>query len=138
MTLVSLGNTAFNVERPIDMIRDGPDKSEGENNYVRVNCGIMDQFASAMGRRIMPYSSTAEIGYKHVPLNLKGYSIVITNTNKKRGLADSKYNERRASEAAFEILNKFLPEATCLGEISMDDFNKHKHKIKDETIRKRG
>jgi len=112
---------------------------KAENNYVGVNCGIMDQFASAMGKKDHAiFLNCRDLSYKHVPLNLKGYSIVIANTNKKRGLADSKYNERRSQcEAAFEILNKFLPEATCLGEISMDDFNKHKHKIKDETIRKR-
>lgn len=139
VTLVSLGNTAFNVERPIDMIEMALISQKAENNYVGVNCGIMDQFASAMGKKDHAiFLNCRDLSYKHVPLNLKGYSIVIANTNKKRGLADSKYNERRSQcEAAFEILNKFLPEATCLGEISMDDFNKYKHKIKDETIRKR-
>ena len=56
----------------------------------------------------------------------------------KEGLGDSKYNERRNQcEQAYEILKRFIPEASCLGEISMESFNKFKHEIKDDVIRKR-
>ncbi len=139
VTLVSLGNTAFGLDQPTDMIKIALISQKAENNYVGVNCGIMDQFASAMGKADHAiFLNCRDLSYRHVPLNLKGYKIVIANTNKKRGLADSKYNERRSQcEAAFEILKKFLPGASCLGEISMDDFNHFKHEIKDDIIRKR-
>jgi len=139
VTLVSLGNTAYGIDQPIDMIKMALISQKAENNYVGVNCGIMDQFASAMGRTGHAiFLNCRDLSYRHVPLNLKGYKIVIANTNKKRGLADSKYNERRSQcEAAFDILKKFLPDASCLGEISMDEFNRFKHEIKDEVIRNR-
>lgn len=139
ITLVSLGNTGLGLQQPIDMIQMALISQKAENNFVGVNCGIMDQFASAMGKADHAiFLNCRDLSYQHVPLNLKGYRIVITNTNKKRGLGDSKYNERRSQcEEAFTILNKFIPEATCLGEISMDQFNKYRHEIKDETIRNR-
>lgn len=81
-----------------------------ENNFVGVNCGVMDQFAVGMGKKdhaIMLDCNTLE--YKYVPLKLDGVKIVIGNTKKRRGLADSKYNERRAQcEAALENLNTKL------------------------------
>ncbi len=137
--LVSLGNTFHGIEQPVDMIKMALISQKAENSYVGVNCGIMDQFASAMGKEGHAiFLNCRDLSYKHVPLNLKGYKIVIANTNKKRGLADSKYNERRGQcEAAFEILSKFLPGASCLGEISMEEFNRFKHEIKDEAVRKR-
>jgi len=112
---------------------------KAENEFVGVQCGIMDQFASAMGKADHAiFLNCRDLSFHHVPLNLKGYKIVIANTNKKRGLADSKYNERRSQcEEAFAILKQFIPQATCLGEISMDEFNKYKHEIKDEIIRNR-
>ncbi len=139
ITLLALSNAALGLEQPVDMVQIALICQKAENNYVGVNCGIMDQFASAMGKAGHAiFLNCRDLSYRHVPLNLKGYSIVITNTNKKRGLADSKYNERRSQcEEAFTILKKFLPEATCLGEISMDEFNKYKHEIKDDIIRNR-
>ncbi|RLD60368.1 MAG: galactokinase [Bacteroidetes bacterium] len=68
-----------------------------ENNFVGMNCGIMDQFAVGMGKKnhgVLLDCSTLE--YELVPFNVSEYSFVVSNTNKKRGLADSKYNERRA------------------------------------------
>jgi len=80
-----------------------------ENEYLGVNCGIMDQFASAMGRKdhaIFLDCSTLE--YKYIPLDLGDYRLVLANTNKPRALTDSKYNERRAEcEQALAILQKF-------------------------------
>lgn len=139
ITLLTLGNTALGLKQPIDMVEMALISQKAENNYVGVNCGIMDQFASAMGKADHAiFLNCRDLSFHHVPLNLKGYKIVIANTNKKRGLADSKYNERRSQcEEAFAILKQFIPQATCLGEISMDEFNKYKHEIKDEIIRNR-
>lgn len=139
ITLVSLGNTAYGLKQPLDMVQMALISQKAENHFVGVNCGIMDQFASAMGRANHAiFLNCSDLSYHHVPLNLKGYKIVIINTNKKRGLADSKYNERRSQcEQAYDVLKKFVPEASCLGEISMESFNKFKHEIKDKVIRNR-
>ena len=139
IALVSLGNTAYGLNQPVDMVQMALISQKAENNYVGVNCGIMDQFASAMGKANHAiFLNCRDLSYKHVPLNLKGYRIVIANTNKKRGLGDSKYNERRRQcEEAFSILNKFIPGASCLGEVSIDSFNKFKQEIKDVIIRNR-
>ena len=68
-----------------------------ENQYNGVNCGIMDQFAIAMGKKDCAiFLDTADLSYEYAPIVLKGAKIVILNTNKKRGLGDSKYNERRS------------------------------------------
>jgi len=139
ITLISLANSAFGLNQPLDMVEVAKICQRAENKYVGVNCGIMDQFASAMGRKDHAiFLNCRDLSYKHVPLVLNGYKIVITNTNKKRGLADSKYNERRSQcEEAFGILKKYIPEASCLGEISLSEFNRFKHEIKDETVRNR-
>lgn len=69
-----------------------------ENNFINVNCGIMDQFSVAMGKKDNAILLDCEsIGYEYIPFKLKNYRLVIMNTNKKRELADSKYNERRSS-----------------------------------------
>ena len=78
-----------------------------ENNYIGVNCGIMDQFAISMckdNHAIMLNTNT--LSYEYVPLNLGNYVLIIMNTNKKRALADSKYNERRAQcEKVLTLIN---------------------------------
>ncbi len=139
LTLISIANTAFEINQPLDMVKIAKISQKAENNYVGVNCGIMDQFASAMGKKDHAiFLNCRDLSYKHVPLALKGYKIVISNTNKKRGLADSKYNERRAQcEEAFNILKNYIPEVSCLGEISLEEFNKFRYEIKDEIIRNR-
>ena len=77
-----------------------------ENKYMGVNCGIMDQFASAMGRKDHAILlNCGNLEHKYVPLEMGDYLLVISNTNAKRGLADTKYNERRAEcDRALEIL----------------------------------
>lgn len=139
IALVSLGNTANKSEKPVDMVEMAKISQKAENNYVGVNCGIMDQFASAMGRQNHAILlNCKDLSYKLVPLNLNGYKIVIANTNKKRSLADSKYNERRSEcEKGFELLKAEIPDAACLGDISYDSYKKAGHVIKDEIIRKR-
>jgi galactokinase len=109
-----------------------------ENQYVGVNCGIMDQFASAMGRKDSAiFLDCNTLKYKLIPLKLDGYKLVISNTNKRRGLADSKYNERRSEcEKAVDYIKK-TKNITVLGEITEDDFYLIDQQIPDETIKKR-
>ena len=101
--------------------------------YNGVNCGIMDPFASAMGKKdhaILLDCNTLE--YSHVPLTLGDYRIVIANTNKRRGLADSQYNERRREcEEALKDLKK-VRDINALCDLSLEEFEKHKHIISDK------
>ncbi|MFB9331008.1 galactokinase [Paenibacillus aurantiacus] len=112
---------------------------KSENEFNGVQCGIMDQFAVANGRKdhaILLMCDTLE--YDLVPFNSGSYKLVIGNTNKRRGLVDSAYNERRAQcEQAVEDLKTAFPNLTLLGQLSLADFNANAHLIKDETVRKR-
>lgn len=111
---------------------------EAENKFVGMNCGIMDQFAIGMGKEgcaVLLDCNT--LNYEYAPLDLKGVSIVIMNTNKRRELADSKYNERRAEcERALKELQRKLP-IKSLGDLSIDGFEKNKELITNPTDRKR-
>lgn len=104
-----------------------------ENRYNGVNCGIMDQFAVAMGKKdCAMFLDTATLQYEYAPVRLEGMKIVISCTNKKRGLADSKYNERRSEcETALSELQKELP-IQALGELTEEEFEAHKDLIKSE------
>ena len=123
----------------IDMVDMVKLSQRAENKFIGVNCGIMDQFAIGMGKKdnaILLDCSTLE--YHYAPVVLNGASIVIANTNKKRGLADSKYNERRSScEAAVKVLNENGIKIKFLGELSVEKFNEVKHFITDEEQLKR-
>ncbi len=123
----------------IDMIEMAKVSQRTEHTYAGVNCGIMDQFASAMGKKDHAiFLNCKNLDYSLVPLKMDGYKLVIANTNKKRGLADSKYNERRSEcEAAFELLKDAVSGATCLGDISAEQFAANAHLIENETVRKR-
>lgn len=123
----------------IDMIEMAKVSQRTEHTYAGVNCGIMDQFASAMGKKDHAiFLNCKNLDYSLVPLKMDGYKLVIANTNKKRGLADSKYNERRSEcEAAFELLKDAVPGAMCLGDISAEQFAANAHLIENETVRKR-
>ena len=109
-----------------------------ENNFNGVNCGIMDQFAVAMGKKNHAiFLDTATLSYEYAPLNLGDAKIVIMNTNKKRGLGDSKYNQRRSEcETALADLQKVVPLET-LGDLSEEEFETHKSAIKDPIHMKR-
>lgn len=94
-----------------------------EREFIGVNCGIMDQFAIAMGREDHAiFLDTATLRYEYVPVLLRGVSIVIMNTNKRRGLGDSKYNERRAEceQALAEI--RTVRDVNSLGELTEETF----------------
>lgn len=109
-----------------------------ENRYNGVNCGIMDQFAIAMGKKDCAiFLDTADLSYEYAPIVLKGAKIVILNTNKKRGLGDSKYNERRSEcEAALAALQTKLS-IKSLGELTEEEFEANKELIGDPVKIKR-
>ena len=122
----------------IDMVEMVKLSQKAENQFIGVNSGIMDQFAVGMGKKdnaILLDCNTLK--YSYAPVILKDEVLVIGNTNKKRGLADSKYNERRAEcEEALKDLQKEL-DIQSLGELSVEEFNKNEKLIKNEINRKR-
>ncbi len=109
-----------------------------ENNFNGVNCGIMDQFAIAMGKKDHAiFLDTADLSYTYAPIKLEGAKLVIACSNKKRGLGDSKYNERRSEcETALAELQKVI-DIKGLGDLSEDEFEQHKDAIKDSVRIKR-
>ena len=109
-----------------------------ENNYNGMNCGIMDQFASAMGKKDHAiFLNTATLEFSYAPLILTDYALIITNTNKKHKLIGSAYNDRRReSEEALEILQKYA-EIKTLGDLSDEEFFRLEEKLEDPIIRKR-
>jgi galactokinase len=111
---------------------------KAENDFVGVKCGIMDQFASGMGKKDHAvFINCKTLDYETIPLNPGDYKILISNTNKRRGLAGSQYNERRAQcETAVKILSK-AKKIKFLGDLNLQKFNAIKHLITDETILKR-
>ncbi len=109
-----------------------------ENNYNGVNCGIMDQFAVAMGKADNAiFLDTATLEYEYAPLALDGMKIVIASSNKKRRLGESKYNERRAEceEALAEL--QTVVDIKSLGELTNEAFEQYKDAIKSEIRQKR-
>ncbi|MEQ8154315.1 MAG: galactokinase [Clostridiaceae bacterium] len=122
----------------IDMIGIIKTGKAVENNYIGVNSGIMDQFSIGMGRKdsaILLDCNTLK--YSYAPIRLDDYNIIIMNTNKRRELADSKYNERRSEcEKALSLLQAEV-NVSSLGELDIETFEKHKHLLQDETLVKR-
>ncbi|MBD2844907.1 galactokinase [Paenibacillus sp. IB182496] len=125
--------------REIDRVQIAQLAQRSENEFNGVQCGIMDQFAVATGRRdhaILLMCDTLE--YELVPLRPGRCKLVIGNTNKRRGLVDSKYNERRSEcERAVEALRPAFPKLELLGQLTLDEFEAHAHLIADETVRRR-
>lgn len=124
----------FNIDR-VDLVKFS---QEAENKFVGVNCGIMDQFAIGMGKEnnaILLDCNTLK--YNYCPIELKDEVLIIANTNKRRGLADSKYNERRSEcEEALKELKAKL-NITSLGELSINEFEENKELIKSDIRVKR-
>ena len=109
-----------------------------ENNFNGVNCGIMDQFSIAMGKKDHAiFLDTADLSFTYAPIKLENAKIVIASSNKKRGLGDSKYNERRSEcETALAELQKVV-DIKALGELTEEQFEEYKDAIKDEVRVKR-
>lgn len=122
----------------VDMIQISLIGQYSENNFNKVNCGIMDQFAIAMGKKDCAiFLDTADLSYEYAPIVLKDAKIVIACSNKKRGLGDSKYNERRAEceEALAELQTEL--DIRSLGELDEETFEAHKDAIKSEVRQRR-
>lgn len=100
---------------------------KAEKDYVGVNCGIMDQYASACGKKNHAMLLDCKtLHCEYIPLNLKGYKFVIANSNKPHNLIESKYNERRAeTETALNILKEKM-NIVCLAEVSESDLEKYR------------
>ncbi|MBC7565633.1 MAG: galactokinase [Pedobacter sp.] len=109
-----------------------------ENEFIGVNCGIMDQFAVAFGEANKAIVLNCDtLKYKIVDCELGDYNLAIINTNKPRKLAESKYNERVAEcQQALVDLNKEI-KLNNLCELNYEKFTLHKHLIDDETVLKR-
>ena len=122
----------------LDLVRLALLCQYAENKFIGVNCGIMDQFAVAMGKKGQAiFLDTADLSFEYAPLQLASSKIVIINTNKKRGLENSKYNERRREcETALAELKKVL-QINSLGELTNEQFEQYKHHIKDPVHRRR-
>lgn len=119
----------------VDLVKLG---METENKFIGVNSGIMDQFAVGMGKQnqaILLDTNTLE--YSYAPVDMGNNVIVIMNTNKRRELADSKYNERRSEcETAVGELQAKLDIKT-LGELDAQTFDEYAYLIEDENRLKR-
>lgn len=109
-----------------------------ENQFNGVNCGIMDQFSIAMGKKDHAiFLDCSDLSYTYAPIVLDDAKIVIASSNKKRGLGDSKYNERRAEceEALGELQQKL--DIKSLGELTEETFEANKDLIKSEVRQRR-
>ncbi len=120
---------------PVDIACIG---QEAENGFIGMNCGIMDQFASAMGKKGQAiFLDTATLEYQYVPLRLEGCKIVVTNSNKPHSLVSSHYNERRQEcEKALSDLQRALP-VSALCQLTPEQFEANKSLIADPLCRMR-
>lgn len=132
--LIMSDECELNIPR-LDLVKLG---QKVENDYIGVNSGIMDQFAIGMGEvNHAILLNTDTLAYELVPAVFGDYVIMIMNTNKRRELADSKYNERRSEcEEALKQLKQYV-EINTLCDLSVAEFNKYSDKIDNEVIRKR-
>ena len=109
-----------------------------ENRFNGMNCGIMDQFAIAMGKENQAiFLDTGDLSYEYAPIEMKGAKIVIAASNKKRKLTDSKYNERRAEcEEALADIQKQM-DIKALGKLTEEQFEQVQDAIQNPVCRKR-
>lgn len=122
----------------LDFVEISKLTQKAENQFIGVNCGIMDQFAIAMGKRNHAiFLDTADLSYVYAPISLEGMKLVIACSNKKRGLGDSKYNERRSQcEEALRRLQTIC-KVDSLGELTGDEFEANRSVIGDEVLEQR-
>jgi len=139
LCFATFSNEKNGIKKEIDMIEMALLGQKAENQYCGVNCGIMDQFASAMGKKNHAiFLKCDDLTYDYAPIELDGLKIVLSNTKKKHSLGASKYNERRSEcEKGFELLSAVLPGKNCLGEISVEEFEANKHVLTDDVVLRR-
>ncbi len=132
VSLNDLFNAGLNTLEQVKM------SQRAENEFVGMNCGIMDQFAVGFGKKNHAiFLNCDTLTYENVPIVLNDYSLIITNTNKRRGLTDSKYNERRREcDKAVELLQAYKP-IRNLSELKSDESGILEKFIKDPVVRKR-
>lgn len=136
LVIATLINTCYGFNLPmIELVKLC---QRAENQFIGVKCGIMDQFAIGMGKKDHAILlNTATLEYQYAPVQMDDHQIVIINTNKRRGLADSKYNERRM-ECDYAV-KMILPHyrITTLGELNASQFETVASCISDTVTRKR-
>ena len=122
----------------IDMVEIAKIGQISENQFNGMNCGIMDQFAVAMGKKDNAiFLDTADLSYEYAPVKLKDAKVLITNSHVKHSLVDSAYNDRRnESTAALKALQTKL-NISGLGDLTEEEFEENKYLITDEVQRKR-
>ncbi|MEE1047924.1 MAG: galactokinase [Clostridia bacterium] len=132
-------NEKNGIDKEVDMIEMAKLGQAAEHNYIGVNCGIMDQFASAMGKANHAiYLDCATLNYELVPLELGDCCLILSNTNKKHSLGASKYNERRSEcDAGVAALKTVLPDIKLLNDVSVEEYEAHKDVITDPIVQKR-
>ena len=135
VTAVALNDIFHAGFETIDLVKMS---QRAENEFVGMNCGIMDQFAVGFGKKDHAiFLNCDTLDYENVPIILQDNSLIITNTNKRRGLTDSKYNERRAEcDRAVEYLQAYK-HIRNLSEITADEINALDEYIPDHVVRKR-
>lgn len=135
VTAVALNELTGSGLEMMEMVRMA---QKAENGFVGMNCGIMDQFAVGFGRKDHAINLNCDtLEYRYAPLNLGDRRLVITNTNKRRGLTDSKYNERRSEcEKAVELISEHRP-VKNLSELTVADLWMLDSYIPDPVVRKR-
>lgn len=123
----------------IDRVEIAKLGQRSEHNFMGVNCGIMDQFIIATGKKnTAEMLDCATLEYEYAPLELGDYRFVVMNTNKVRKLSDSKYNERRSQcEEALKILQNNGVDIKALCELTPAKWEEVKHFVSDEIIQKR-
>ena len=122
----------------IDMVEVAKIGQTSENQFNGMNCGIMDQFAVAMGKKDNAiFLDTADLSYEYAPVKLKDAKVLITNSHVKHSLVDSAYNDRRnESTAALKALQTKL-NISGLGDLTEEEFEENQYLITDEVQKKR-
>ena len=134
VALVKLGGR----EEP-DMMEIALLSQKAENKYVGMNCGIMDQFVSALAKKDHAlFLNCNTLEHQHVPLDLGGYTIVITNTNAPHKLTDSQYNKRRFEcEQALKIINESSGSYRHLCDMGVEDLERFRDRFRQDTLYRR-
>ena len=127
LVFMTLYNEAKDIDKPVDMIELAKLCQKAEH-ALGVPCGIMDQFAVAMGKKDHAILlNCSDLKYEHVPFKVDGVKVIITNSNVKHALGDSAYEQRvKECKAALEVFKKYMPEKTCLADILPSEYEKYR------------
>ncbi|MEN8248777.1 MAG: galactokinase [Bacteroidota bacterium] len=125
-------NDLFNLEfDKLELIKMA---QAAEHNYAGVMCGIMDQFASVMGKDSSAFKLDCRtLEYDYFPLKLKNYQIILCDTQVKHSLASSEYNTRRKEcEEGVEIIKKEIPQVVNLRDVSLEQVHLFESKMPEK------